>query len=39
MHEYRTHNCGELRAKNVGEIVKLSRMGRHYKRPWRNAIY
>ena len=24
MHEYRTHNCGELTIKNVGEVVRLS---------------
>ena len=24
MHEYRTHNCGQLTIKNVGEIVRLS---------------
>ena len=24
MNEYRTHNCGELRIKNIGENVKIS---------------
>lgn len=27
MNEYRTHNCNELTIKNVGENVKLARMG------------
>lgn len=27
MNEYRTHNCGELTIKNVGEEVRLSRLG------------
>ena len=24
MHEYRTHNCGELNKQNIGQVVKLS---------------
>ena len=24
MHLYRSHNCGEIMPKNVGEVVKLS---------------
>ena len=27
MSKYRTHNCNELNLKNVGETVKLARMG------------
>ena len=30
MNKYRTHNCNELSIKNVGEEVKLARMGTNH---------
>lgn len=38
MHAYRSHNCGELRASNVGETVKLSGWV-HRKREHANALF
>ena len=38
MHAFRTHNCGELRADNVGETVKLSGWI-HRKREHANALF
>lgn len=38
MHAYRSHTCGELRAKNVGETVKLSGWI-HRKREHANALF
>ena len=32
MNKYRTHNCGELTIKNVGENVKLARLDTNNKR-------
>jgi len=38
MHAYRSHTCGELRANNVGETVKLSGWV-HRKREHANALF
>ena len=38
MHAFRTHTCGELRAQNVGETVKLSGWV-HRKREHANALF
>ena len=38
MHIYRTHNCNELRAANIGETVKLSGWI-HSKREHPNALF
>jgi len=38
MHTFRSHNCGELRASNVGETVKLSGWV-HRKREHANALF
>ena len=38
MHSFRTHNCGELRASNVGETIKLSGWV-HRKREHANALF
>ncbi len=38
MHDYRTHNCGELRSSNIGETVRLSGWI-HSKREHANALF
>ena len=38
MHEYRTHTCGELTSKQVGEIVRLSGWV-HRKRDHGNLLF
>ena len=36
---YRTHNCGELRATNINEEVRLAGFVQTIRKSWKNDVY